>query len=445
MTQDSAGRPDCQPPTANLGSAASTAYGGRSRGLNMTTTLSKLSAAFVLTALTLVAPPISPPAVQAISPDIVISQVYGGGGNSGAPLTNDYIELFNRGTAPVPLSGWSVQYASATGTGHFAANVTSLTGTLGPGQYYLVQQAAGATPSGALPAPDATGSTMMAAGAGKVIVANTTTGLACNGGSTLCSAAQLAQIVDLVGYGNANFFEGSGAAPTLSNTTAGLRNSGGCVDTDNNSADFAAGTPTPRNTASPLNPCGVVARNLSVNDVSAIEGNSGTTTFTFTVSLSSAAGTGGVTFDIGTADGTASAGSGDYVANTLTGQTIPEGSSSYTFSVVVSGDAEVEPDETFLVNVTNVTGATVTDGQGQGTIQTDDFPLVAIHDIQGAAHLSPHAGERVQTTPAVVTAVRRGSGLGFYIQDLAPDADVATSEGLFVFTSSTPTVSVGDT
>jgi hypothetical protein len=104
------------------------------------------------------------------------------------------------------------------------------------------------------------------------------------------------------------------------------------------------------------------------------EGNSGTTNFTFTVHLASAAPAGGVTFDIATQDDTATVADNDYVAQSLTGQTIPEGSQDYNFTVVVNGDTTVEPDETFFVNVTNVmgTGVTVTDGQGQGTINSDD-------------------------------------------------------------------------
>ena len=109
---------------------------------------------------------------------------------------------------------------------------------------------------------------------------------------------------------------------------------------------------------------------LSINDVTLNEGNSGTTTFTFTVSLNTPA-AGGVTFNIATANGTATAGS-DYTAKSLTGQTIPEGSSSYTFDVLVNGDTTAETNETFFVNVSNVTGATVADGQGLGTITNDD-------------------------------------------------------------------------
>jgi len=65
------------------------------------------------------------PASAVPSPDLVISQVYGGGGNSGAPLNADFIELFNRGDAPRATTGLSVQYASATGTGNFGASATS--------------------------------------------------------------------------------------------------------------------------------------------------------------------------------------------------------------------------------------------------------------------------------------------------------------------------------
>jgi hypothetical protein len=126
--------------------------------------------------------------VAAVSPNIVIGQVYGGGGNAGATYTNDFVELFNRGTLPVNLAGWSVQYASATGTGNFGGNpVTIVNGTLNPGQYYLVQMAAGAGGTTALPTPDAIGSVNMSGTAGKVIVSNQSTGLACNGGSAPCN------------------------------------------------------------------------------------------------------------------------------------------------------------------------------------------------------------------------------------------------------------------
>lgn len=175
------------------------------------------------------------------------------------------------------------------------------------------------------------------------------------------------------------------------------------------------------------------APNLMINDVSLNEGNAGTTTFTFTVSLSAPAGAGGVTFDIATADGTAMQ-PGDYTQKTLTSQTIPAGSSTYTFDVLVNGDTTTENNETFFVNVTNITNAIGADTQGQGTIVNDDY--TPIHDIQGPGASSPLAGQSV-TTRGIVTGLKSN---GFFLQDSEAnyDADPATSEGIFVFTSSAP-------
>jgi uncharacterized repeat protein (TIGR01451 family) len=315
------------------------------------------------------------PRVQALSSTIVISQLYGGGGNSGATLTNDFIELFNRGTTPVSLAGWSVQYASSAGTSWQRTDLTAV--TLQPGQYYLVQEAQGAGGTTSLPTPDATGTIAMSATAGKVALVNNqttiTSGISCPTG---------ASIIDFVGFGSAaNCFEGAGPTATLTNTTAALRGVDGCTENDNNSTDFAAGAPNPRNTATPLDPCtGPPA--LAINDVSVVEGDSLTTTATFTVSLSGPAPVGGVTFDIATADDAAQDGNpggedNDYVAKAETGRTITAGNTSATFTVTVNGDINFESNETFLVNVTNVSGATIADGQGVGTILNDDCPVPA--------------------------------------------------------------------
>src|SRR5436190_12432519 len=83
----------------------------------------------------------------AVSADVVISQVYGGGGNSGAPFRNDFVELFNRGASPVDLSGWSMQYASAASSTW--GSKTNLTGVIQPGRYYLVSEADGSGCAGA--------------------------------------------------------------------------------------------------------------------------------------------------------------------------------------------------------------------------------------------------------------------------------------------------------
>jgi hypothetical protein len=136
----------------------------------------------------------------------------------------------------------------------------------------------------------------------------------------------------------------------------------------------------------------------------------------------------------------------DYVAKSLTGQTIPAGSSSYTFSVTVNGDVATEPDETFLVNVATVTGASVADGQGQGTILSDDacdLPFTPIYQIQGPGPTAATTGNL--TTEGIVVGDFEGtSGLqGFYLQDANGDSDATTSDGIFVFTGSSNLVSAG--
>jgi serine protease len=130
---------------------------------------------------------------------------------------------------------------------------------------------------------------------------------------------------------------------------------------------------------------------LSINDVSVTEGNSGTKSATFTVSLSAVSGS-PVTFDIATASGSATSGS-DFQALALTNQSIPAGQTSKTFNVTINGDTTVEANETYLVNLSNASSS-VTDGQGQGTIQNDDVPVLSINDTSIA---EGDAGTKVMT------------------------------------------------
>jgi hypothetical protein len=185
---------------------------------------------------------------MATSPNVVISQAYGGGGNSGSVYKNDFIELFNRSSAPINLAGWSVQYASSAGT---SWQVTTLSNTIPAYGYFLVQQAAGTGGTTSLPTPDVTGSIAMSGTAFKVAVCNTTTAL--SGANPIGSA----QLVDFVGAGTGvTNYEGTGPAPAPSNANSVMRASNGCTDTDNNASDFTAVAANPRNTSSPLNNCG---------------------------------------------------------------------------------------------------------------------------------------------------------------------------------------------
>lgn len=190
------------------------------------------------------------PVARSASSDMVVSQVYAGGGNGGATYANDFVELFNRGATTIDLSTWSIQYASASGT---SWQVTPLSGSVQPGRAYLVQLASAAAVGAALPTPDATGTSNLANTGGKIALVRSATALTCGASGGSCSA--VSQVADLIGYGSATDYEGSDSAPGLSNTTAALRADGGCTDTDDNSSDFASVTPAPRNSATAAAPC----------------------------------------------------------------------------------------------------------------------------------------------------------------------------------------------
>ncbi|HEX9506118.1 MAG TPA: DNA/RNA non-specific endonuclease, partial [Acidimicrobiia bacterium] len=176
----------------------------------------------------------------------VISQVYGGGGNTNAVFQNDYVELYNPGTATVDLTGWSVQYASESGT-FSPLNVQPLAGPIAPGEYYLVGLASGGPVGAELPVlPNISGTINMSATTGKVALVRNGDALT---GAVLACPTDDPDLIDLLGYGGANCREGSVNAPAPSNTTALLRKNGGLLDTDHNNTDFAVGTPNPRRTA----------------------------------------------------------------------------------------------------------------------------------------------------------------------------------------------------
>ena len=265
-----------------------------------------------------------PGAEATVSPNVVIDQVYGGGGNSGATLKNDFIDLYNSGTTAVSLGSWSVQYISAAPTATSTWQVTNLTGTIAPGGYLLIGEAAGAAGTVNLPTPDVTGAINMSSTSGTVALVNTQTALTCKDAAD-CAADTTIQ--DLVGYGTAAVFQGTADAPLLSNTTSDSRGANG-ANSGQNGVDFTAGTPTPVN----------------------------------------------------------------------------------------SGASATPP--------------------GPGPLR--------IHDIQGDTWISPYNGQAVTNVPGIVTGVRTSGSDGYWIQDPTPDSDPATSEAIFVYTDSAPTVSVGD-
>ena len=353
---------------------------------------------------------------------VVISQVYGGGGNAGATLTNDFIELHNNSDASVSVDGWSVQYGSATGT---SQQVTRLAGTIPAGGYFLVQEAVGMGGTVPLPTPDATGTISMSATAGKVFLVSNTTAVACTSGASgvTCSGA----IVDTVGFGAANFSESS-PTPTLSNTTAALRAGSGCTDTDNNSADFTVGAPSPRNSSATAVACSGPVNQPVVASCPA----------SLLVDLGSA---GSANLSANDADGTVTSAAitsapvaGISLSVTQTGNPLlatlsvgpPVAAGSYAVIVKFSNTDTTPQTASCTINVSVTTPGT----------------QARIHDIQGRAHISPMKGQTVTAVPGIVTSVRSN---GFTMQDPSPDADPATSEAIFVFgTSVVAQVHVGD-
>lgn len=282
------------------------------------------------------APSVTAHAAGGADASVVVNEVYGGGGNSGAALKNDFIELRNDGSTAVDLSSWSVQYISAAPGATTTWQTTPLSGSIAPGDTYLVQEAAGAGGTTALPTPNATGSINMSGTAGTVALVSSQTALTCK---TSADCAADSTVRDLVGYGTAAIFTGNAAAPATSNTTSDSRDASG-TDTGQNGADFTNGAPTP------------------------------------------------------TPSGNQGGGSG------------------------------------------TPTGSPTDGGPQPGPLR--------IHDIQGTTFVSPQNGDTVTNVPGIVTAVRTSGSKGFWIQDPNPDADPATSEGLFVYTSSAPKVAPGD-
>jgi hypothetical protein len=172
-----------------------------------------------------------------------ISQVWSGGGSSTSTATYnvDYVELFNFSGAAVNVGGWTIEYGSATGNwGSSASNYFAFPAgiSIAPCSYLLVQLGPAGTSGLALPVtPDLVTTNISAAqGSGKFGLFNT---LQAN---VACGAEAAGSLVDKVAYGTANCAEGTAVA-TLTNTTAAVRQGGGTVDSDDNSADFVSPPP----------------------------------------------------------------------------------------------------------------------------------------------------------------------------------------------------------
>ena len=368
-------------------------------------------------------PTLGAPAV-AVSTSVVISEVYGGGGNTGATFTNDFIELYNLSASPVDLTGWSVQYASSAGT---TWSITPLTGIIPAGGNYLIQQAAGAGGTAPLPTPNATGSTAMSATAGKVALVNSTTGLSGAG----CPFA--ASVVDFVGYGSAaNCFE-TAATGNTANTTSAAR-SNPAVDTDNNSADFAVGAPTPQNagdTAPAVSATSPVNGSTDISIASDI-------TITFNESVNVTGAWFGISCTV-TGAHTATV-TGGPTTFTLNPDVDFANSESCSVSIVGANVTDTDPNDPPDSAADSNFGFTTTSG-----IDPCTLAYTPAYSIQGDGAAPAITG--AVTTQGVVIGDYEGPSptlRGFYLQDLSGDGNAATSDAVFVFNGDNNSVALGD-
>lgn len=356
------------------------------------------------------------PAVLASTSGVVISQVYSGGGssNTSASFKSDYVELFNAGTAAVSLSGWSLQYASATG--NFASSYGLSNYTLEPGRYLLIKLGTVASGQADVPA-DLTGGLNLGAASGKIALASNGTLIGANYGG--------ANVVDLVSWGAANAAEGSAVA-SLGINTAALRRDSGCTDSNNNAADFEVGTPAPRNSASPENVCGGSSLPKPIVPVCADATVSAGSASSFMLSASDAdslvngaaiEGVWGAGLSLGSFSPASQAG-GSASQTVLVGAEVAAG--SYALQLKWANNDGQSAVCSF--NVTVSSGG-----------------LVPIYTIQGSGTRSPREGDTVSTSGIVTKLMSNG----FYLQDRLGDGNPDTSDGVYVFTSSAPTVQVG--
>ena len=165
--------------------------------------------------------------------NVVINEVYGGGGNSRSVFSNDFVELYNPTDKDIDITGWVLDQQSAAGN---SGSKTTLSGIVPAGGYYLIQGQAGGNATKDLPAPDATNDKM-------TFGAKSAIAVLLNGDAE----------VDRVGWGSAAKPEGNAAAGT-SNSTSIQRKTVG-VDTDNNAEDFEVAAPTPNSSGqAPVDP-----------------------------------------------------------------------------------------------------------------------------------------------------------------------------------------------
>lgn len=368
------------------------------------------------------------------SPDnsnVVISEVYGGGGNAGSTWKSDFVELYNPTNAPISVEGWTLQARSATNTSAAtAANSVALTGSVPAQGRYLIKLADGSGGTTVLPKADATGTIAMGAGGWQVWLSN---------GSALLDPAEGniadAAIVDFVGAAtNATSWEGTGPVDEAPSATLSVQRGAEGADTNSNTADFSAAAPTPVNT-----------KNNAPEPLDA---------------PAQADVTGYVGLPLGPVNLVANGGTPPYTWS-LTSGTLPDGV-ALDGAGVLSGTPTGAGAFPVTAQVADSAGTPVTDTVSF-TITVNPAPAeVTIDEIQGTGPRSEYAPEtgsdpgEVVTTTGVVTAMYKDPAFasssfdGMYVQTAgtgATDTTPGASDAIFVYgPNSMPAgVAIGDT
>ena len=341
------------------------------------------SAAMALTGLQLFAPP---PANAAGSTGLVIKEVYGAGGNTGATYNADFVELYNpQGTAQ-SMNGLSVQYRSAGGgVGGTQALPNK---SVPPGGYFLIQMSSTGSFGAPLPAVDlvATSPIAMAAGGGQVILGTAST----YGTGNLAGAPT---VTDMVGQSAATSFETT-AASVAGNATNSLNRAGNGADTNSNIADFSLAAPSPTAGLGAVNP-GVKRVVVNTPVSFSLTGFGGTPPYSWSITE--------LPIGLSATD------------NTISGTPTSVGSSTVNVTITDSAASPGSASMSFTLKVNPAADATNT-----------------IAEIQATGDETPFFDQSV-TTEGVVTAAFPTGGLnGFYIQ--TPGADTANaSDAIFVY------------
>ena len=294
--------------------------------------------------------------------NVVISEVYGGGGNTQPTYSNDYVELFNRTRSRIDLTGWKLEYSSVSST---AWTAVPLRGPVNAYHFYLVKLGGGGGGGAPMPkTPDATGTPNLARTGGELRITNS------------------AGVIDTVGWGSsATVYEGGRAPAASDNTHSVARYPNGCQDTNRNDRDFKLRTPEPRNNATPGIACGsapvlasIGAKSVTANDK-----------LTFTVSATDPDGD-PVTYSASNLPATAT-----FTASTRTFSWTPKNSDvgSYPGVTFTASDGWKKDSEAITITVKEDAGA------GGGSSIT----VVAqqrVRRIVATGHVSPsHPGDSV--------------------------------------------------